>query len=769
MNSNHDDNDENHNHTLDPLAQARSRLNDARNYISAARARDAAAHTESDDGAIEADSPPRAHIVTDRHSGSSPAPISLTPTSPDSPFPEGLFDVGSEGVGFLSYPATTRTTTTTPESVPVPAPVPVPVPAPRRRFSYASVVSSGQALTGDSPATTNHSSSGDSGSGERPSVPGVPGSGVVSIHEDSSGLRSPEVGPNPAGVGQSSSPSIVSNSVAHYYHHQQHHHLHHSHNHHHHHHHHHLLHHHAAHSHERHPPPHYADNHFPIARNYNHLQLQPSSTSSPTPRSPPTPSVLRQSPSLTATPTSPFAQHNFAELEVSFPPLGTAAAVVPRRQRRYSRTHQQQQQQQQQQRSTPSTTEPTPLQTTAATTDAVASSVTNLPAAEASSPTLDPVSLDMQASHSSYTTSGSPPSSTMTSQTPWRKTTPLNSASYSRQFSHLPSADARGSASSASSTTTGPPRFFIPSYLKHSRYVARLEAINDASVAQQQRTGNAPTTSTSGAGTVGAYGTSNPSSSTFSLSASSSNVNLHRMAPSHRGMTYDIVESHPPPSAHEENLTPLPARWSESDKSAGLELLGDSLEVKYTLPVKQHDYEAAAVRADWHMPPQCGIYYYEATIMSKTKDGYVQAIVLPVGILVLLLISSSRMIAIGFSTNKASVERLPGWEQESWAYHGDDGKAFMGEAQTAGKPYGPQFTMHDIIGCGVNFRTGTAFFTKNGVFLNEAFRGLKDFKLYPSVGMKKPLGAHLSVNFGQRPFAFNIDGMVAVCSLVDRR
>ena len=49
--------------------------------------------------------------------------------------------------------------------------------------------------------------------------------------------------------------------------------------------------------------------------------------------------------------------------------------------------------------------------------------------------------------------------------------------------------------------------------------------------------------------------------------------------------------------------------------------------------------------------------------------------------------------------------------------------------------------------------------------LNEvegnAFRDLKDVKVYPSVGMKRP-HAHLSVNFGHRPFMFDIDRMVSV-------
>ena len=77
----------------------------------------------------------------------------------------------------------------------------------------------------------------------------------------------------------------------------------------------------------------------------------------------------------------------------------------------------------------------------------------------------------------------------------------------------------------------------------------------------------------------------------------------------------------------------------------------------------------------------------------------------------------SRIIGVGFSSSKASLEKLPGWEPESWAWHGDDGKTFC--CQNSGKNYGPKFTNNDIIGCGVNFSTGCAFFTKNGVFQGE--------------------------------------------------
>lgn len=146
------------------------------------------------------------------------------------------------------------------------------------------------------------------------------------------------------------------------------------------------------------------------------------------------------------------------------------------------------------------------------------------------------------------------------------------------------------------------------------------------------------------------------------------------------------------------------------------------------------------------------------------------------------------MIGVGFSNSKASLERLPGWEQESWAYHGDDGKTFFGDNQGQGKPYGPTFGVDDTIGCGVNFATGTAFFTKNGMFLGNllprsvctacyviitanhprlgnAFRDLKPGKVFPSIGMKKYPGCHIRANFGQHPFVFDIDGMMDVSCL----
>lgn len=273
----------------------------------------------------------------------------------------------------------------------------------------------------------------------------------------------------------------------------------------------------------------------------------------------------------------------------------------------------------------------------------------------------------------------------------WGRGGPL--PSYSSQFMFSSSYGIGGIGASASN------QFFVPSYLRNSRYVERLAAAHKAKHATHRE------------------GSSAHSSNGGSLSTSSSSVNLHRMTPSHRGMTYDIVE-HPPP-IEDDGLTPLPSKWAEADRFGGLEILGDGLEVRYKGPGKSHEHEAAAARADHPMPPQCGIYYYEVTMVSKGKEGYVTAVMVPSR-----LLTDDSMIGIGFSGSKANLERIPGWEPETWGYHGDDGKSHCCGTP---KQYGPNYSTSDVIGCGVNFSAGSAFYTKNGVFLGSCYLRVLDY------------------------------------------
>jgi len=268
--------------------------------------------------------------------------------------------------------------------------------------------------------------------------------------------------------------------------------------------------------------------------------------------------------------------------------------------------------------------------------------------------------------------------------------------------------------------------FFTPSYLRHSRPVQMIRRAHEESLAALQEQARL-----------------NPPKQHLQLSANSSTVSVGKLHASHshhhrhlqRPAVRDVVERLPPPAAEGAKSGLLPSRWNEDDKMTGLEILAEGTEVRFGGVTRTSD-EAASIRADRPMLKEWGLYYFEVTILSRGKDG---------------------LIGIGFSQTTANLNRLPGWEADSFAYHGDDGFAFAGTS--SGKAYGPRFSSNDVIGCGVNFRTGNAFFTKNGVYLGTAFTGIKGHHFYPSVGMKKP-GEHLRVNFGRHPFVYDIDRMM---------
>ncbi|KAI3325886.1 ran-binding protein [Xylariaceae sp. AK1471] len=261
--------------------------------------------------------------------------------------------------------------------------------------------------------------------------------------------------------------------------------------------------------------------------------------------------------------------------------------------------------------------------------------------------------------------------------------------------------------------------FFTPSYLRGSSYIAKLEEVHRTKQAQkecQQQDGVVLSATTSS--------TTSPISS--------------KPAASHLGMTYDLIER--APTLELNSTVPLlPVRWNTADKCGPLEVSANGLEVKYnaslrTTREREQDHEMCGIRADHAMPAQAGIYYFEVTLLSKRRD--------------------ETTVCVGFLGKNVTLTRPPGWEPESWGYHGDDGDIYSGG--NVGKKYrDTTFSAGDVIGCGVNFRTGQAFFTKNGKDLEVAFRDIKG-KLYPAVGIKKA-GEHIRVNFGQGPFVFDID------------
>lgn len=180
------------------------------------------------------------------------------------------------------------------------------------------------------------------------------------------------------------------------------------------------------------------------------------------------------------------------------------------------------------------------------------------------------------------------------------------------------------------------------------------------------------------------------------------------------------------------DVNELPKSWSPKDKANFISLSDNNLKVHYKGVGKGHK-DAAAVRALCPIPAGCLLYYYEIKIISKGRDGY---------------------MGIGLAAQGVNMQRLPGWDKQSYGYHGDDGHSFCSSG--TGQPYGPTFTTGDVIGCGYNLVEGTCFYTKNGLNLGIAFSDLPSVPLYPTVGLQTP-GEEVEANFGMEPFVYDIE------------
>lgn len=139
-----------------------------------------------------------------------------------------------------------------------------------------------------------------------------------------------------------------------------------------------------------------------------------------------------------------------------------------------------------------------------------------------------------------------------------------------------------------------------PSYLRGSHYLTRLEQQAREKALTQREKG--AEVKNGAASTVLQGGKPAPSQS-------------------YMGIAHEVVERTPSQHEEEDAVEPLPTRWGagKEDKASGLEVLSDGLEVKYTgaRSPTERDHEACAIRADHTMPAQCGLYYFEVTILSK--------------------------------------------------------------------------------------------------------------------------------------------------------
>jgi hypothetical protein len=141
------------------------------------------------------------------------------------------------------------------------------------------------------------------------------------------------------------------------------------------------------------------------------------------------------------------------------------------------------------------------------------------------------------------------------------------------------------------------------------------------------------------------------------------------------------------------------------------------------------------------------VAYYEVRITRANRSqlqGYMQDEV-----------SVTECVAVGLATKGfLRQKRLPGWDSESFGYHGDDGAIFHGRGRQLAS-YGPSFGHGDVVGCGIDYRDRSVFFTLNGQFLGTAFSDLKSgLSLHPTVGIDAAVTT--AFNFGKEPFEYDL-------------
>lgn len=139
---------------------------------------------------------------------------------------------------------------------------------------------------------------------------------------------------------------------------------------------------------------------------------------------------------------------------------------------------------------------------------------------------------------------------------------------------------------------------------------------------------------------------------------------------------------------------------------------------------------ACTIQSNLPLPKSNDMYYWEAKIFQKPE---------------------TTTIAIGLSTKPYPTFRFPGFCKHSVGIYSQDGFKCYNHPFNA-QSYGMPFVKGDVIGVGYRPRTGTVFFTRNGMRMPEAFSGLQGYNLFPTISANGLAEVH--VNFGHAGFVF---------------
>ncbi|EKJ79093.1 hypothetical protein FPSE_00694 [Fusarium pseudograminearum CS3096] len=133
----------------------------------------------------------------------------------------------------------------------------------------------------------------------------------------------------------------------------------------------------------------------------------------------------------------------------------------------------------------------------------------------------------------------------------------------------------------------------------------------------------------------------------------------------------------------------------------------------------QVDWQYCYLRTKEAIPPNARSFYFEVEILHPLQ---------------------MKICAIGFCQSNVPENHLPGWHKGSFAYHGDDGKLFENGGPSHPQEADKTFGEGDVVGCGLDFNTGTVYRTRNGVLLDTTY-SVEDpefllGRFYPCVGAR---------------------------------
>jgi hypothetical protein len=119
---------------------------------------------------------------------------------------------------------------------------------------------------------------------------------------------------------------------------------------------------------------------------------------------------------------------------------------------------------------------------------------------------------------------------------------------------------------------------------------------------------------------------------------------------------------------------------------------------------KLDDSNEATTLLEMNLSPRF-VAYYEVTLLQRDKTQEPKCLNT-----IARNSSAFECVAIGLSLKKFLQHRvMPGWDKDSYGYHGDDGGIFHNQGQML-RNYGPTFASGDTVGCGIDYIENAIFF-----------------------------------------------------------